>query len=256
MKSIIFTLSLIFFTVYIYSQTIEKYIVTAEKLNMRKGAGTDHDVIKTLSKDDEVTLLEMTQPDWWKVDSQGDTGYVSSKKIIKDPFGDWQRINHNTGDTPECENIVPQYDSEIDNFLRIKVGKVNEESEETDVIVKLMKIGTYEDVCIRIVYIRGGESFEMKNIPEARYYVKIAYGRDCRKKIENNQCEVRFAKNAFYEKGEDILDFYKIKLPNEVVGSDVYERWDIPSFELSLNVISEEGVQPKLEEITEEEFNK
>jgi fermentation-respiration switch protein FrsA (DUF1100 family) len=54
----------------------------------------------------------------------------------------------------------------------------------------------------------------MKNIPEGYYYLKIAYGKDYRKGIVNNQCQIQFTKDAVYEKGTETLDFNKVKKPN------------------------------------------
>src|SRR5690606_32662549 len=142
---------------------------------------------------------------------------------LRDDLADWAPIAYRTGSTPECENVTPRYDRSMDNFLRIKVGS------NTDVVVKMMQIGTYGDECIRIVYVRAADTYEIKNIPEGRYYLKIAYGKDYRQRLEDGKCQVRFVKNALYEKGTDILDYNKEHYPG---------GWQEPSFELSLNVIT------------------
>ena len=107
-----------------------------------------------------------------------------------------------------------------------------------------------DDYCIRIAYVRSNEFYKMENIPEGHYYLKIAYGSDYRQKIENGQCKVRFVRNAEYEKGEENLSFYKIP----VIGG-----FDIPSFELTLDMIIVEGQRINefdSDTISEEEFNK
>jgi hypothetical protein len=129
----------------------------------------------------------------------------------------------------------------MDNYLRVIVGN------NTDVVVKLMK-KSYSDECIRIVYVRAGDSYDIRNIPEGLYYLKIAYGRDYRQKIEGSQCKVRFVKSPLYEKGEEILDFRRRNIPG---------GYQEPSYELTLNVISTYGGSEfNSNTISEAEFNK
>jgi hypothetical protein len=230
----------------------EKYIVTSQTLNMRSGPGTEHKVIKSLSIGDIVTLIKKYDSNWWEVAINEDRGYLYSSYLKIDPESGWEKKNYESGATPDCENVTPKYDSEIDNFLRVKVGT------GTDVIIKLMKKGGYNDECIRIVYIRSGDTFEIKNVPEGQYYLKIAYGKDYRKKISDGICFVKFTKNAHYEKGIEILDFNLIKNPDRRIGDRIYESWSVPSFELFLDVIETYGADKKFKanSISEEEFNK
>lgn len=234
------------------AQTNEQYLVNSKTLNMRSGAGKEFDVISTLSMGNAVTVIQKYKNGWWQVDFDGTQGYVYSTLLKIDPYSGWERKNYQTGITPDCENVTPKYDYDLDNFLRINVGL------GTDVVVKLMKKGYYEDECIRIIYVKSGDTYEIKKIPEGRYYLKIAYGKDYRKKIVDNICYVKFMKNALYEKGSEILDFNKIKQPNERIGDKTYENWRVPSFELSLDVIVTKGAKPtfKSTDISEAEFNK
>lgn len=234
------------------AQTNEQYLVNTKTLNMRSGPGKEYEVIKTLSMGNAVTLIEKYENGWWAVDFEGAQGYVYSSLLKIDPYSGWEKKNYQSGVTPECENVTPKYDYEIDNYLRINVGS------GTDVVVKLMKKGSYSDECIRIVYVRSGDTYEIKNIPQGRYYLKIAYGKDYRKKIVDSVCYVKFMNNAQYEKGIEILDFNLIKKPNQRIGNNVYESWDVPSFELFLDVIETSGASKtfKASDISEEEFNK
>jgi len=230
----------------------ETYLVTSQTLNMRGGPGTDYNVINTLKNGDAVTLIQKYNNAWWKVDFEGTKGYVYSSFLKLDSYSGWEKKNYQSGVTPDCENVIPKYDYDLDNYLRINVGS------GTDVVVKLMKKGSYSDDCIRIVYVRSGDTYEIKNIPQGRYYLKIAYGKDYRKKIIDSICYVKFMKNAQYEKGIEILDFSLIKKPNERIGNNIYESWDVPSFELFLDVIETYGASKtfKASDISEEEFNK
>jgi hypothetical protein len=234
------------------AQTNEQYLVNSKTLNMRSGPGKEYEIITTLTMGDAVTLIEKTENGWWSVGFDGKQGYVFSSLLKIDPFSGWEKKNYQSGVTPECENVTPKYDFGLDNYLRINVGL------GTDVVVKVMKKGYYEDECIRIVYVRSGDSYEIKNIPEGLYYLKIAYGKDYRQKIVDNVCYVKFMKNAQYEKGNEILDFNKVKQPNERIGNNIYENWSVPSFELSLDVIMAKRKKSKFKsnDISETEFNK
>jgi hypothetical protein len=104
------------------------------------------------------------------------------------------------------------------------------------------------DICTRIVFIRSNETYYLRNIPEGNYYLKIAYGSDWRQKIIDLQCYGKFMKNAQYEIGNEILN-YNI--------TQKYNRDQVPSYELSLDVIVKRGAKStfKSKDITEREFN-
>jgi hypothetical protein len=250
-KALLILLTMLALTNLTFAQTTEQYLVNTKILNMRSGPGKEYETIGTLSMGDAITLIKKNGNGWWEVDFDGTQGYVYSTLLKIDPNSGWEKKNYQSGVTPDCENVTPKYDNELDNYLRINVGS------GTDVVVKLMKMGNYEDECIRIVYVRSGDTYEIKNIPEVRCYLKIAYGKDYRKKIVDNLCYVKFMKNAMYEKGSEILDFNKIKQPNQRVGDKVYENWRLPSFELSLDVIVAKGTKStfKSNDISEAEFN-
>lgn len=133
----------------------------------------------------------------------------------------WEEKGMENGLMPSCYNFKPKSDKSIDNNLEINVGG------GTDVVVKLMNIKS--EKCIRYVFINSGSSYQIRNIPQGVYYLKIAYGKEWLSKIENNQCLGKFIRNPMYEKGEDIMDFTIQK---------TYEGYSIPSFRLSLDVIS------------------
>ncbi len=233
------------------AQTNEQYLVNSKTLNVRSGPGKEYEVITTLSMGDAVTLIEKYENGWWSVDFDGTKGFIFSSLLKIDPYSGWEKKNYQSGVTPECENVTPKYDYKLDNYLRINVGS------GTDVVVKLMKSGIYGDECIRIVYVRSGDTYDIKNITEGRYYLKIAYGKDYRKKIIDNLCYVKFMKNAQYEKGSEILDFNKIQKPNQRIGDKIYENWSVPSFELSLDIIVTKGTKStfKSNDISEAVFN-
>jgi hypothetical protein len=133
----------------------------------------------------------------------------------------WEEKGMENGLMPSCYNFKPKSDKSIDNKLEINVGG------GTDVVVKLMNVKS--EKCIRYVFINSGSSYQIRNIPQGVYYLKIAYGKEWLSKIENNQCVGKFMRNPLYEKGEDIMDFTIQK---------TYDGYSIPSFRLSLDVIS------------------
>ena len=105
-----------------------------------------------------------------------------------------------------------------------------------------------DDECIRIAFISSKTSFSLTNIPEGKYYLKIAYGKELKQDKNDEDCVIKFSKQAIYEKGTDILDFYK---------QPTYNGYSLPCFELSLDVISsspQNGFNSKT--INEDEFNK
>jgi hypothetical protein len=116
-------------------------------------------------------------------------------------------------------------------------------------MLKLMKKQSDGDVCIRTVFIESGDYTLIKNIPEGKYYLKIAYGKDWREKHIDGKCTGRFIENAQYEIGKERLNYKIVQLSNRV---------DVPSYSLSLGNRAKEGVDASFntETISEEEFNK
>lgn len=251
MNCILIILTLLCSTNIVLSQPPEKYMVNAENVNLRSEPSLNSTIVKQLSNGATVNMLGSKNGDWQRVISESDTGFVLVRYLSLD-VSDWTPLNYSSGTQPECENITPLYDKSIDNFLRIKVGS------NTNVVVKLMKIEQNGDYrCIRVAYVKSKDQFEIINIPEGKYYIKIAYGSDLRKTIYENKCYIKFMNNSLYKKGTDILDFYKIKMPDTVEGRYVYENWEIPSYEIELDVIVgilDENLDTMV--ISVDEFNK
>jgi curved DNA-binding protein CbpA len=156
-------------------------------------------------------------------------------KLIADG---WEETVINNGQLPLCYNFVPKK-SKIDNYLEVQVGG------GTDVAIKLMNFKT--DKCIRYVYINRNSTFRIKNIPEGKYYLKIAYGKDWFSKVEDGQCVGKFIRNPMYEKGDNIMDF-------NLQHTD--DGYSIPSFQLKLDIISTNKMNTfDSQNISENEFN-
>lgn len=63
------------------SITIKKGVVTANALNVRKGAGTSYSKIGTLSKGSTVQIVGTSSNGWYKIKYKTTYGYVSNKYI-------------------------------------------------------------------------------------------------------------------------------------------------------------------------------
>jgi len=183
--------------------------------------------------------------------SYSDTSTLNSKTQSLKPlenYSDWDEKNYETGSSPGCYNFTPRYNKSLNNRLEISVGY------NTDVVLKLINIVTRK--CIRYVYIRGGDIFKIRNIPEGKYYLKIAYGKDWRQKVINGKCIGKFISNALYKKGDEILDFNKVYEGIKTDGDSSYRSYQVSSYSLKLDVIATD-VSDKFQTsgISEEEFN-
>lgn len=125
------------------------------------------------------------------------------------------------GNITGCSNIHSRYNKNLSNKLIISCGS------NADVAVKMIDYATEKS--IRYVYIHKNSTYTIWNIPEGKYYLKIAYGDDWGVKEGESNCEGRFTKNTLYKKGDETLDY------NLVYDND--GGYQIPSFSLRLNVI-------------------
>jgi hypothetical protein len=152
------------------------------------------------------------------------------KKEPVDPYADWQKASYASGDVPKCSNF------------------------NTDVAVKLCRKS--DDTCVRYVYVRRNSTYQITNIPEGRYYLKIAYGKDWRQTVENGICKGKFTQNALYEKGVDILN-YNVIYGEKIETYDGYEQnYQVPSYVIELDVVSNSPFSTfTAGKISEDQFN-
>lgn len=227
----------------VFAQDKEQYIVASPTLSMRSGESKEKSIVATLSKNDAVRILKANTNGWWQVDFNGTQGYVISQFLKKRSNEGWVSHQYQSGDTPECDNNSATYDINLDNHLKITVNSYS------DVVLKLMKMDKSGDICIRTVFIESGDFTLIRNIPEGKYYLKIAYGKDWREKKVGGTCVGRFVEDAQYELGKERLNYKVIQLK---------DRLDIPSYGLSLGMKSKPGVEATFNtnEISEAEFNK
>lgn len=89
-----------------------------------------------------------------------------------------------------------------DNYFDIEIGK------GCDVAVKIMDVAT--DKCIRYVFVPENSSANIQMIPQGKYYLKLAYGKDWME-FDNGDgtLSAKFTSNVTYDKSTDIFDFGK-----------------------------------------------
>ncbi|WP_010522046.1 SH3 domain-containing protein [Aquimarina agarivorans] len=260
----------IFLSITLVNAQEELYFVSVESSSLRSGPGTNYNVVAELGKGMQVLLISEDFGDWWTVQYKTMNGFIRRSDILAVPAGiviqpneedendgdyyeeedkssnkydDWESTEYETGETPECLNIVPEFDYSLDNYL-----KINNVGSNTEAVVKLIKIDNTngEELTYRIAYIQDGDVHQMKNIPAGKYYLKIAYGKDWREFTENGNCFGRFVENPQYEKGDDIVDFTPVKTSKGT---------DVPSYELSLDVSNSSSNSLETEDISEKDFN-
>ena len=207
------------------------YVINDTNVSVRDKPTLKGKILGTIPIGETVIVTDKNNLEWYYISYFGNEGYILSKYLLKledaEKYKDWEKQHASTGDNPACDNISPQYNYDIDNELLIKVGN------KSDAVVKLMNSA---DNCIRIAFIQAGDRFSMKHIPEGIYYLKIAYGKDFRKYTSNGKCIVKFMVDAVYKKSSQNLNYYKSKQPTTIEGDYEVSHWNIPSFDLELNV--------------------
>ncbi len=127
------------------------------------------------------------------------------------------------GELSGCNGTANKYNRSLNNRLVITVGS------NASIALKMINYST--EMCVRYVFINKNTTYTIKNIPEGRYYLKIAYGEDWSIMEGQLNCTGRFSRNTIFEKGKEILDY------NLVHTRDGFQ---VPSFSLKLDVIMTE----------------
>jgi len=127
------------------------------------------------------------------------------------------------GELSGCSITANKYNRSLNNRLVITVGS------NASVAIKVINYST--EMCVRYVFINRNTTYTIKNIPEGKYYLKIAYGEDWSIMEGQSNCTGRFSRNPLFEKGKEILDYNLIH---------TRDGNEIPSFSLKLDVIMAE----------------
>jgi hypothetical protein len=124
-----------------------------------------------------------------------------------------------------------------DNYFDITMG------EGYNVAVKIVDAQTNK--CIRYAVVPESSTTTVAQIPQGRYYLKLAYGRDWMELQTDSVIIGKFTRNAFYEKSREYYDFGKKNSMQEI------------NYDLRINVREEVGMNNfETSPISEEEFLK
>lgn len=227
---------------YSNAQSNNQFVVTSKTLAMRDREGKGYEVLTTLVKNDVVTLLKKNSSGWWNVSYKGVKGYVPSQFLAIKQVNASTSTNYKSGDLVICDNENFAYDYNLDNHLKVLVDY------SSDVVLKLVQKRPEGDVCIRTVFIESSDFVLIRNIPEGKYYLKIAFGENWQQKTIDGECYGVFTENARYEIGKQQLNYKVIQFSDRV---------DIPSYSLSLGVKAKEDAPSSFTSFTisQDEFN-
>lgn len=124
-----------------------------------------------------------------------------------------------------------------DNYFDITMG------EGYNVAIKIVDAAT--DRCVRYAVVRENSTTTVSQIPQGRYYLKLAYGQDWMELSTDSMIIGKFTRNAFYERSRQIYDFGKKNSLEQV------------NYELCINVQDASGMNNfETTPISEEEFLK
>lgn len=106
-----------------------------------------------------------------------------------------------SGELPKEYGVKSKFGQQ-DNYFDIEIGK------GCDVAIKIMDVAT--DKCIRYVFVPENSSANIQMIPQGKYYLKLAYGKDWME-FDNGDgtLSAKFTSNVTYDKSTDIFDFGK-----------------------------------------------
>lgn len=127
----------------------------------------------------------------------------------------WKQATLSGGELDETMGVKPIYGIE-DNYFDITIG------DGFDVALKIVDYSTNK--CIRYVYAPQNETVTINQIPQGKYYIKLAYGNDWMEYKTDSITLGKFTDNAFYEKS-NVFDF------------GVKNSQQVFNYELEINVI-------------------
>lgn len=100
------------------------------------------------------------------------------------------------------------------------------------------------DRCIRFVFVNENSTATVSQIPQGKYYLKLAYGRDWMQHDTDSVTVGKFTTHVFYEKSRNVFDFGRKNSLREV------------NYELKINVRNASAENNfSTEPISESEFN-
>lgn len=167
--------------------------------------------------------------------STKDEGITANQQKLLDEG--WFSTNENKSRDISSEyGITPIYGIH-DNYFDIKMGT------GSNLALKIIDIS--KNKCIRYIYLQANSVFTISQIPQGKYKLFIAYGKNWMVQKHNNKTIGKFADDVLYEQSIDMFDFGK-KNSNEVV-----------NYVLTINVNSQDNIHAtnfNTKEISEDDF--
>ena len=113
-----------------------------------------------------------------------------------------------SGELPREYGVKNKYGQQ-DNYFDIEIGN------GCNVAIKIVDAAT--DRCIRYVFVPENSSANIQMIPQGKYYLKLAYGKDWME-YDNGDGTItgKFTSNVTYDRSVDIFDFGKKNSSNVV----------------------------------------
>lgn len=113
-----------------------------------------------------------------------------------------------SGELPREYGVKNKYGQQ-DNYFDIEIGN------GCNVAIKIVDAAT--DQCIRYVFVPENSSANIQMIPQGKYYLKLAYGKDWME-YDNGDGTItgKFTSNVTYDRSVDIFDFGKKNSSNVV----------------------------------------
>lgn len=160
--------------------------------------------------------------------------YTQEQKVLMQ--NGWHPNTPEGGELSSKYGVNPVYGIQ-DNYFDIRIG------DGFSVAIKI--VDAVSDTSIRYVYVPEGETATVSQIPQGRYYLKLAYGKDWMEISAGDTIRGKFTRSPFYEKSASSYDFGKKNSQNFV------------NYSLELNIIDGD-IKNNFETIpiSEEEFMK
>lgn len=106
----------------------------------------------------------------------------------------------NSRDISSEYGITPIYGIQ-DNYFDVKVGV------GSDLVLKIIDLS--KNKCIRYIYVQENSEYTITQIPQGKYKLLIAYGKNWMTLLKDGETLGKFADNVHYEQSVDVFDFGK-----------------------------------------------
>lgn len=183
--------------------------------------------------------------------------FVSITLFAKDEaYPGWKPLKLKTGDTPAGFHFTQMVDKQYANFLEITLMG------DADAIVKVRHMVGNEpnekDPLARVVFVKKGNCFQVKNLPLGNYYLEVAFGNTlCVSKDDKNR--VRFMTDTYFERLTNpfAMTCTSQTLPNGDIATSISTSQVILQIDITKNDKQKTGAYDiDKEDISEDEFYK